>query len=341
MTTPTQTTMEQLYADAIAEGGELVVYAGGDSADMFDFAKNAFEAAFPKMRVAMQVNLSKYHAADIDRQLAEGALIPSVAHLQTLHDFDRWKEEGHLQQYVPLGAEHVPAEFKDADGMWHGLFIIAFSHFVNSKQVAEADYPADALDFLKPQFADRIALTYPNDDDAVLFALKRLVDKYGWSFLDRLVAQRPTFVRGLPAAQALVESGEKDLTLAGFGPLTPYPGTVSRFLLPATDPFSAWAQSAAIFKQARHPAAAKLYMSWWLSEEVQRYWPQWSVRSDLPSAIKEASLFDTNAGAQSFHNFMRDRAQVERFRFAVERVIGTAQGPSPVIERALPVADKA
>lgn len=44
----------------------------------------------------------------------------------------------------------------------------------------------------------------------------------------------------------------------------------------------AWGQRAAIFKQAARPAAAKLYLNWLLSTEVQqRSFNGWSVRTDV------------------------------------------------------------
>ena len=40
--------LDALYQDALAEGGNLVVYAGGDTPTQQDAAKNAFLAQFPK-----------------------------------------------------------------------------------------------------------------------------------------------------------------------------------------------------------------------------------------------------------------------------------------------------
>lgn len=51
--------MQELYQAALAEGGKLIVYAGGDSPAQQTGAKTSFEARFPGMSVEMIVDLSK------------------------------------------------------------------------------------------------------------------------------------------------------------------------------------------------------------------------------------------------------------------------------------------
>ena len=86
--------LEQLYREAKAEGGALIVYAGGDTATQQDGNKAAFEKAFPGITLDIVVDYSKFHDARVDNQLATGTLVPDVVQLQTLQDFPRWKGEG-------------------------------------------------------------------------------------------------------------------------------------------------------------------------------------------------------------------------------------------------------
>ncbi|TCO50381.1 hypothetical protein EV646_102455 [Kribbella antiqua] len=95
--------LEELYADALAEGGELVFYAGGDTATQKDFTKQAFLTRFPKMKLTTVVDYSKFHDVRVDNQLATGTLVPHVVQLQTLQDFTRWKKQGKLLPYKPAG----------------------------------------------------------------------------------------------------------------------------------------------------------------------------------------------------------------------------------------------
>jgi hypothetical protein len=128
-------TMQWLYHEALAEGGQLVVFAGGDAPDQNDGLKQGFEQQFAGMHMTIRTDLSKYHDARIDNQLARNRLEPDVAHLQTLQDFDRWKREGVLLRYKPEGFDQVYREFKDKDGYYTGFMGIAFSYLSNNSLV--------------------------------------------------------------------------------------------------------------------------------------------------------------------------------------------------------------
>lgn len=83
-------TLTELHTAALAEGGRLIVYAGGDTAGQQDGMKKAFEDRFPGMTLDIIVDYSKFHESRIDFQLTTETLVPDVAQLQTLQDFPRW-----------------------------------------------------------------------------------------------------------------------------------------------------------------------------------------------------------------------------------------------------------
>ncbi|MFC4455183.1 ABC transporter substrate-binding protein [Deinococcus sonorensis] len=325
-------TLPELYQAALKEGGTLQVLAGGDELNQQDGTVQAFKAAFPGVNVNIRVDLSKYHEGRIDQQLASKNVYTDVAMLQTLHDFDRWKAEGALQPYKPVGWNHVAPKFKDADGAYTGMLIFSFSNVSNSAATPGNQAPLDAIDYLDPKWKGKIVLVYPNDDDAVLYQFYTIIQKYGWTYMDRLLAQNVRWVRGsaTPIASLLQEPGTVTFTAAF--PLLPQPNLPLRFNVPRTDSFLSWAQTAAIFKDAKHPATAKLFLSFLLSKEFQAYAPFWPIRDDVPTPQGWKPLAEYNTNHSDFQAFMRDRATVERFRFQIERYIGPAQGPSPLID---------
>ncbi|MDX3521545.1 ABC transporter substrate-binding protein [Streptomyces scabiei] len=324
-------TLEQLYREAKAEGGRLTVYAGGDTATQQDGNKAAFEKAFPGITVNIVVDYSKFHDARIDGQLATGTLVPDVVQLQTLQDFPRWKKEGVLRPYKPAGFSRVHPAFKDPDGAWTGIFVDAFSTIYNIDAVRAGQAPATARDLLDPRLKGKIVSTFPNDDDAVLYLYKLIVDRYGWDWLRRFAAQDVAWVRGTQEPADRVEAGTAAVAVGTDGMLTPADGMKTRFVLPRHDPFMAWAQRAAIFKEARHPAAAELYLNWWLSKRTQSDFYMWSVRTDVAPHSGYRPIWDyPNAHLDGFEHFMADRALVERFRQQLTLYVGEVTGaPSP------------
>ncbi len=112
--------------------------------------------------------------------------------------------------------------------------------------------------------------------------------------------------------------------------LVPAESTNARFVLPTNDPFLTWAQTGAIFKDARHPAAAGLYLSWMLSLPNAPHPRQFPIRQDVAPPAGFKTLDQYNTRPEDFLAFMRDRARVERLKSLFERLIGPVQGISPL-----------
>ena len=131
-------TLDELYRDAVAEGGKLVVYAGGDlqNSGSGAGARTAFRARFPEIDLQLIVDYSKYHDVRIDNQLATNTLVPDVVQLQTLQDFTRWKHEGRLLCYKPAGFGKLHHRFRDRD--WSMTFALPMTTTSLSPAAARA-----------------------------------------------------------------------------------------------------------------------------------------------------------------------------------------------------------
>jgi ABC-type Fe3+ transport system substrate-binding protein len=324
-------TLDQLHADAMAEGGDLVVYAGGDTANQQDGTRQAFLSRFPGMTLTMVVDYSKFHDVRVDNQIGTGTLVPDVVQLQTLQAFPGWKEEGLLLRYKPAGFSAVHDGFKDPDGTWLAIAVIAYSFMYDTTSVGTAA-PRTPRDLVDPRWKGRIASSYPHDDDAVLFLYRQYVHEYGWDLVARLAAQAVHFARGAGTPVAAVGARRKAIGIGGAGTPNPAPGSTTRWVATDDTPFLAWGQRAAILAAAAHPAAAKLYLNWQISTEVQQASSNgWSVRTDVPPAGGLRPIWEyPNAHVDEFVQFMSDRAEVERWRQTFALYFGEVQGaPSP------------
>ena len=76
-------TLDELHKTALAQGADLIVYAGGDLPNAQAAVKQAFKTHFPGMNVRILVDLGKYNDARIDNQLARVKLECDVAHRTT------------------------------------------------------------------------------------------------------------------------------------------------------------------------------------------------------------------------------------------------------------------
>ena len=322
--------LDEIYEQALKEGGSLTVYAGGDTPDQQDGIKAAFEKRFPGITLNVVVDYSKVHSARLDQQFEDRHVIPDIIQLQTLQDFPRWRREGKLVPYKPAGWDSIYSSFKDQTGAWTGVFVDAFSNVANIQALGKDDAPLNAPDYLKPELKGKIVSTYPNDDDAVLFWYKQTIDRHGWEWMQGLMKQQPHFVRGTQAPADEVAAGKYAVTFTSDGSLRPDEKSPVRFALPSNDGFVAWAQRAAIVKGARHLETARLYLNWLLDKDTQQnVWTMWSVRTDVqpPAGYKPVWEYST-ANLSAFERFMADRDGVERFRSRIQLYVGDVQGPS-------------
>lgn len=316
--------LQKLYRQAVAEGGDLTVYAGGSKPGQDDFLKDAFVKQFPKMKVDMVVDYSSHHGPRIDNQVDEHHVVADVVHVQTFDDYTRWKEEGVLEKYKPVGWDKVHNQVKDKDGYYTGLFFFGFSNVTATKLGDGA--PVEAEDFLKPEFKNKLVFSYPNDDDAVLYYWKQLTDKYGFGYVKKLLAQNPEFVRD---SAHLIGTGDHEAT---FGTTGATPGLAQQ-TYPEKSPWLAWVQTGAILKDAPHKAAAKLYLSWALSKQTQQYVTDigiWSVRGDVAAPAGRKGIFDyANMNPLGLSEFMSDRTALDRYKRRITLYVGEVQGVRP------------
>lgn len=159
-----------------------------------------------------------------------------------------------------------------------------------------------------------------------VYKLNRLRE-YGQDWFQKLLAQRPKWVRGAEANQLI--SNPHSPYVASF---TTLPGLVAtppyNFSYPTDGaPFNTVPQYAAILREAPHPESAKLLVSYMLSREFQESTGTWSVRSDVASPSAYASIMEQlNTDPLRFGNWMQDRETVERLRLWFQTQIGTPQG---------------
>lgn len=319
--------LEALYRAALRDGGKLVVYAGGDTAQQQDGTKAAFAKRFPGIDIQIIVDYSKIHDVRVNHQIATGAAVPDVVQLQTLQNFPRWKKEGHLLAYKPVSFGGMHPQFRDADGAWLAIGVLSFSLMVDAAALG-ADAPRSPQALADPKWKGKIASSYPQDDDATLFLYKKYAEAYGWDWVGRLATQDIQFARGTHTPREAITAKRALIGTGGSGSLTAVDGPV-RWAVAEGHPFMAWGQRAAILQRARNVNAAKLYMTWQVSRERQStYYNGWSVRTDVQAAGELKPVWEyANAHVKEFPEFMADRALVERWRQTFVMFLGDVQGP--------------
>jgi len=313
---------DPLYDKAKSEGA-LVLYVGGPTAP-WDAAAKEFNARYPGVNVSVTGGFSNVLDKKIDAQLAASNLEVDAALFQTLQDFVRWKQEGVLLEFKPQGFDKIDASFKDPDGAYTAIQINAHTYGYNPNLVKPEDVPRSALDFLNPRFKGKIVTCYPADDDATLYDFYSIVQKYGWSYMDRYMANQPNFIQGHLGVARSIASGENLVTfdtIASISTDQKNEGLVQAIAFPESDPLPIWPYTAGIFKSAPHPNAAKLFLSWYLTPERQSHTGTWPARSDVPPPYGWKPILSYKV-VNNYREFLTNTKQLEDLRKRFEAYSG-------------------
>jgi ABC-type Fe3+ transport system substrate-binding protein len=314
--------LDALYEKAKTEGS-VVLYTGGPTAP-WDVVSKDFSARYSGVTVSVTGGFSNVLDKKIDAQLASNKLEVDIAVFQTLQDFVRWKQQGALLEFKPQGFDKIDPSFKDPGGAFFAVQINAHAYAYNPNLVKPEDVPRSALDFLNPRFKGKVVSCYPADDDATLYAFYSIVQKYGWSYMDRYMANQPNFIQGHLGVVRSIASGENLVTfdtIASISMDQKNLGLVQAVAFPQSDSLPIWPFTAAIFKSAPHPNAAKLFLTWYLSPEEQPKAGSWSPRSDVPAPYGWKPILSYKV-VNSYRTFLTNTKQLEELRTRFEAYTG-------------------
>ncbi len=108
------------------------------------------------------------------------------------------KEEGLLEAYTSPSAEVIPAQYKDADGFWSGVYVGALG-FCSNLQILEElglEAPTSWDDLLAPELVSNVAMAHPATSGTAFTAF--------WSIVT-LKANELEYPDGMPAEGESVE----------------------------------------------------------------------------------------------------------------------------------------
>jgi ABC-type Fe3+ transport system substrate-binding protein len=277
-------TVDELYAAAKREKSLVLLAAG--PATGYESAARAFEQMFPGIAVSLVSGFSNVLNARIEEQTQARQVATDVAILQTIQDLIRWDNRGLLLHFKPEAFDKIDAKAKDSAGAWIAVNTSPIFYGVNSQYVPHNEMPKLAIDFLRQRFRGRLITAYPSDDDATLFAFATVVQKYGWGYMAQYMHQQPRFVQGHLAVARSISSGESyasfDATVSSALAVQRDGGKIE-LAGPTDDYLPIFFAAEAILKDAPHPNAAKLFVTWFLSKEWQSRTGIYSSRSDVPT----------------------------------------------------------
>ena len=266
------TYMEKLIADAQAEG-TLVVY-GSCEEEYLAVACEKFQELY-----GIEVQYQRLSTGEVQSKVEEEAGNPSgdVWFGGTTDPYNVCAAEGLLEAYEAENASHLLGEaYRDKDGYWYGIYKGILGFMVNRDELDRMGIavPQDWADLTKPEYEGLVWLSNYNTAGTAKLVINTMIQKYGHDegiqYLVDLDKNVQVYTKSGSGPSKNVGTGECVVGIGflhdgitqivdnGYGNIElVIPSSGTSYEIGAT----------AIFKGAKHPNAAKLWIEFALSPD--------------------------------------------------------------------------
>ncbi len=266
---PTSVTPE-LVAQAVAEG-RVVLYTSIE-VRLAEMLGKAFEAKYPGIAVQVERSGAERIFQRVAQEYGSNVHAVDVVESSDASHALAWKRDGLLAAFVPADVARWPAAHRDPDGTFAAdratLSVIGY----NTKYVKPEAAPKSFADLLDPKWKGKIVKAHPGYSGGIMTATFEMSRALGWEYFQKLGQQRVMQGQSATEPPKRLALGERpvmadgmeyvmlELQAAGNPVAIVYP-TEGTPLIVGT---------AALMKEAPHPAAARLFASYLFSREGQQ-----------------------------------------------------------------------
>ena len=267
------TAPEQSLIDAAKAEGELVVY-GSCEEDYLAAACAHFEELY-----GIKVQYQRLSTGEVQAKIEEENGTPSadVWFGGTTDPYNVVAAEGLLEAYEAENASHLlGSQYRDPDGYWYGIYKGILGFMVNKDELERMNLeaPADWQDLLKPEYKDLIWLSNYNTAGTAKLVINTMIQKYGHDegiqYLVDLDKNIQVYTKSGSGPSKNVGTGECVIGIGflhdGITQIVDNGYENVQLIIPSSGT-SFEIGATAIFKGAKHPNAAKLWVEYALSPE--------------------------------------------------------------------------
>ena len=267
------TAPEQSLIDAAKAEGELVVY-GSCEEEYLAAACEHFEELY-----GIKVQYQRLSTGEVQAKIEEENGNPSadVWFGGTTDPYNVVAAEGLLEAYEAENASHLlGSQYRDPDGYWYGIYKGILGFMVNKDELERMNLeaPADWQDLLKPEYKDLIWLSNYNTAGTAKLVINTMIQKYGHDegiqYLVDLDKNIQVYTKSGSGPSKNVGTGECVIGIGflhdGITQIVDNGYENVQLIIPSSGT-SFEIGATAIFKGAKHPNAAKLWVEYALSPE--------------------------------------------------------------------------
>jgi iron(III) transport system substrate-binding protein len=258
---------------------ELILY-GTALAGQFEKFAEPFRRRYPFIKTQYSRTTGEALTSKILREVSARQLSADVILINN-YTHRIFMKRNIITAYSPPTSGNFPPGFIDKQGYWVGFYLVPYAITYNTKLIPKAAAPTSFEDLLQPKWKGRISLE--REEYLVTQAHMQYLGKQkAIEYFKKLAQQDLLLVNG--------HSNQAMLLTAGEFPIIVYSDIARTEELKRrgapidwvrAEPYITVLVSAAITREAKHPAAARLFMNYLASDEGQKE----ILNMDKPPAI--------------------------------------------------------
>jgi iron(III) transport system substrate-binding protein len=269
---------------AAEKEGKVVWYTSVD-VKVAESIANEFQQAHPKIQVEVERSGSERVFQRVNQEHQSGIKHADLVNTSDSTHFITWKKEGMLAKYVPAGVDQVPKEYRDPEGYYATWRATLCVMGYNTNIVPPGEVPKGYEDLLQPKWKGKLTKAHPSYSGTSLTGTYAIEKKLGWGYFEKLAKMDIQQLQSTTATPKSIASGERAVMVDGneynmFIEIKKKSPVKIIYPVEGT-PFVS--SPVAVFKDAPHPNAARVFADYIFSPKVQQYLvDNGGVRSVVP-----------------------------------------------------------
>ena len=265
-----QETTPSMVAAAEKEG-KVVWYASVDVKVAEEVAK-AFKEQYPKIEVEVERSGSERVLQRINQEYQSGIHNVDIVNSSDASHFLFWKQQKWLAPHTPPDVRKFAPQYKDPEGYFATWRASLSCMAYNTNIVKDADAPKGYKDLLDPKWKGKLTKAHPSYSGTALTGTYALVKVLGWGYFESLAKQGVQQLQSTTATPKSIASGERAVMVDGneynvFIEMKKKSPVKPIYAVEGT-PFIS--SPTAIFAQAPHPNAARVFENFIYTPKIQQ-----------------------------------------------------------------------
>jgi iron(III) transport system substrate-binding protein len=258
--------------NAARQEGKVNLYTAMEIAVAERYAR-IFETKYPGIRVRLERSGAERIFSRIAQEYASRIFSVDLVNTTDAAHALAWKRANWLAPYLPEdAAQYYAPGHIDPDGTFVTLRILFSAIAYNTELVKTQDAPKGFMDLLDTKWSGRLVKAHPGYSGLILTATHAMARELGWTFFERLAAQRVMQVQSGVDPPRKVALGERAVSVDGADYIAlehKDRGEPIELVYP-TEGAPLINSPSAVFRAAPNPNAARLLQNWMCSLEGQQ-----------------------------------------------------------------------